>query len=191
MEIAVLAFGSLVWQPRNAHGALAVRAGARWKANGPRLPVEFARISSDGRLTLVVLAGYPVESQVMWIPSGHEELAEARANLAERETGAPLGAVHAVTSAGDVAGSPEPSIVAAVTAWMSRIPRLDAAIWAGLPPGSRWSEHGFDGFTPTAAVDYFGSLRGRTRRRATEYVQNAPPQIDTPVRRALMEMIGG
>jgi hypothetical protein len=48
MKIAVLGWGSLIWQPRELRISLPI-----WKTDGPELPVEFARVSMDGRLTLV------------------------------------------------------------------------------------------------------------------------------------------
>ena len=48
MKIAILGWGSLVWNPRN----LSIINSA-WHPDGVLLPIEFARISRDGRLTLV------------------------------------------------------------------------------------------------------------------------------------------
>jgi len=48
MKIAVLAWGSLFWNPGD------LRIADKFEPTGPRLPIEFCRISSDGRLTLVI-----------------------------------------------------------------------------------------------------------------------------------------
>ena len=50
MKIAILGWGSLLWQPKD----LQFDKEIGWSANGPFLPIEFARISKDGRLTLVI-----------------------------------------------------------------------------------------------------------------------------------------
>ena len=50
MKIAILGWGSLLWQPKD----LQFDKEIGWSKNGPMLPIEFARISKDGRLTLVI-----------------------------------------------------------------------------------------------------------------------------------------
>jgi len=179
----VLGWGSLIWQPANEHGEL--RVEAPWHEDGPELPVEFARISSDGRLTLVVLPGYPHTSPVLWARSCFDLPGRAIVNLAERETGAPLRAIHGVTGDGLLLGDPDIRIAATVWSWMAHRP-LEAAVWTGLAPGDRWAELGEAGFSPEAALTYVGGLRGRPRRRAEEYLRRAPPQIDTPLRPRLL-----
>jgi hypothetical protein len=49
--IAVIGWGSLIWCP----GIL--RTKSRWHSDGPALPIEFARISGDNRLSLVIHPG--------------------------------------------------------------------------------------------------------------------------------------
>jgi hypothetical protein len=48
MRIAVLGWGSLIGDP----GDMAL--ADRFEPNGPQLPLEFSRISNNGRLTLVI-----------------------------------------------------------------------------------------------------------------------------------------
>jgi len=182
VRTAVLAWGSLIWQPGNDYGDLSVAGD--WQADGPDLPIEFARISSDDRLTLIVVPGYPHMSRVMWAISGLGGLGgldEAVANLAARETNAPIASIHGIGPDGTL-GFPDPSVVEVVSAWLGEKPYLDAAIWTGLGPGPRWGDErwGMD-----RAVNHLQSLQGATRERAEEYIRRAPRQIDTPVRRAL------
>ena len=48
MKIAVLGWGSLIWNKGK------LRLTTNWTDGGPVLPIEFSRISDDGRLTLVI-----------------------------------------------------------------------------------------------------------------------------------------
>ena len=48
MRIAIIAWGSLVWDPRT------LQIKGDWVASGPELDIEFSRVSKDGRLTLVI-----------------------------------------------------------------------------------------------------------------------------------------
>ncbi len=183
MRTAVLAWGSLVWAPRNRYGEL-VMAGD-WQEDGPRLPIEFARISSDRRLTLVIVPGYPHLTRTHWTVSAFEDLDAARANLARRETNAPIGRIHGVGPDGPL-GDPAAATVEAVGGWLAERPYLDAAVWTGLGPGPRW---GAEGWSLDAAVAHVAGLVGEERDRALEYVRNAPRSVDTPVRRALQRLL--
>lgn len=178
----MLAWGSLVWQPRNLHGGVLV-AGP-WHRDGPLLPLELARISSDGRLTLILVPGYPYRSPVLWATSLFDDVEAARGNLAQRETKAPIEMIHGVTAGGEPFGSPPPRIREVISAWSGQR-NLDAVVWTALGPGERWN----DGFEVSAAVEYVAGLSGETRRRAVEYIRRAPEQIDTPVRRALQSIL--
>ena len=50
--IACIGWGSLIWDRRN------LDVDGHWRADGPILPVEFARQSSNGRITLVLGRGF-------------------------------------------------------------------------------------------------------------------------------------
>ena len=52
-KIACIAWGSLVWDPRE------LPVTAVWRRDGPALPIEFARCSVDRRITLVIDPGSP------------------------------------------------------------------------------------------------------------------------------------
>ena len=78
MNIAYLAWGSLVWDPRN------LPIQRRWFDDGPFAPVEFARQSDDGRLTLVLdEQAEPV--RLLWARSTSSDVNQAREALKERE----------------------------------------------------------------------------------------------------------
>ncbi len=79
MKIAVLAWGSLVWDPRELHAA------APFAPNGPLLPIEFCRVSGDGRLTLVIDEAFGIVCKTYSAPSAIQSLDEAVENLRGRE----------------------------------------------------------------------------------------------------------
>ena len=78
MKIAVLGWGSLIWNPKE------LDANNEWNNDGPFLPIEFARISNNGRLTLVIKEDLKTV-QVLWTLMNSKELLKARSNLKERE----------------------------------------------------------------------------------------------------------
>jgi len=78
MKIACLGWGSLIWNP----GSLLIRR--EWFNDGPLLPIEYSRISNDGRLTLVITENVkPIRT--LWALMATEDLAEAKKSLKERE----------------------------------------------------------------------------------------------------------
>jgi hypothetical protein len=173
-QIAVIGWGSLIWCP----GSL--RIASRWHADGPCLPIEFARISRGDRLTLVIHPGSP-EVQTYWALSAFERVGTARGNLQEREG---TSSIHDVSLMKNDVACDSP-FHAAIRAWTEKRERLQAAIWTGLL--SNWPDKRPCPFSPVDADRYISGLSGESLRLAREYVQNTPQQIQTPVRALLRE----
>lgn len=179
MKIAVIAWGSLIWCP----GSLRIRTN--WRADGPQLPIEFARISSDGRLTLVIEPRAEVQG-TYWAISEFTTLKRAWRNLKERES-AELADIHYVTQNDSDRTEPLSDASQSVKNWLEQRPNLGAAVWTGLP--GNWSEKRGKDFTTRDAIRYIDELEetseGATFTRAREYIEHAPPLINTRVRNTL------
>jgi hypothetical protein len=188
--IAIVAWGSLVWRPTNCGVTLQLRSAGQWEQDGPSLPVEFARISRDGCLTLVVVPDYPHRVTTLWSVSAQHDLVMAIQNLAGRECITEnLESIHGVDRDGNSIGTVDAGIASAVHGWLSQRPSLGAAIWTGLgTQPSRWRGHGYDaGFTADNALSYLRSLEDDQSHPAFDYMRRAPEQITTPVRRRAHE----
>lgn len=181
MNIAVLGWGSLIWCP----GKLRIRT--RWRPDGPLLPIEFARISQDDRLTLVIHPG-SADQPTYWALSEFTTLGEVRDNLRERERSKSRD-IHHVLRDGNAANGASPGIVKRMTEWLTQHENIEAVVWTGLP--SNWKEKRGLNFTPEDAVNFLLELQAEGARpkatydRAREYVTNTPPVVDTAVRKAM------
>jgi hypothetical protein len=177
--IACIGWGSLIWDKRD------LDVDGEWRANEPLWPVEFARQSNDGRITLVLVQRFaPVST--LWSVFNTRDLARARESLRQRE-GVPR------TRAGDLiahwhrderpAFEPDPTISRWATA-----KNLEAAVWTNLGP--RFAE--IDGRVPTEneVVAYLRALESKKRTAAEQYVRRAPRQIATAYRGAIERALG-
>lgn len=175
MRIAVLGWGSLIWdQP-------CLRTEGEWhQAQGPELPIEFARISNDRRLTLVLLEGAEPQPTA-WVLSAARSLEAARANLACREG-------TSVARIGTLRRGEQPTAMTApVGDWIERA-GVDAVIWTGLD--SNWCDERGVAFSAGDALAYLRGLRGEVRERAQEYIERAPSWMRTKVRERVEQELG-
>ena len=90
MKIAILAWGSVVWKPGSLKDHL--ENNAKFEQGGPELPIEFSRVSDDGRLTLVIDEEHGRKVTTFVATSSRSELLEARDDLMHREKN--KGAIH-------------------------------------------------------------------------------------------------
>jgi hypothetical protein len=174
LDIAILGWGSLVWDPRE------LQHDGRWRRGGPVLPLEFSRRSSGGRLTLVVDREHGTGCQVRYSNSPRTDLDQAVADLAARETTAAhwIGFVEPAT--GRCRGR-DGDAVASIRSWCASR-GFDAAIWTDLP--GNFAELTGRTFSVGAAIDHLRGLDDPDRTTAATYLDRAPEEVVTPLRRA-------
>lgn len=175
-RIAVLGWGSLIWDRDGL--PVDLPEGHPWHPDGPVLPIEFVRKSSNGRLTLVIWEkGSLVKTR--WAPLKVSSLDEAISSLRVREGKIKMEHVGWWSPGGE-ANAP-----AAIKQWAEARP-LNGVVWTALP--SRWKDtdgRDTDGLAPCLeeALTYLRGLTGEQRDRAEKYVRCAPATTDTPFRR--------
>ncbi len=177
MNIAVIAWGSLLWKPGP------VKLASHWHPGGPPLPLEFARVSEDTPELALVLSEGAAPCPTYWAWLDTQNLQEARTMLREREKITPsrpdwIGTVPAIDGAGTDEG---------IAAWM-RARRIDAVVWTALPPRFE----GLDGRMPSAreALAWLGQRTGEDRLAAERYVRQTPAHVDTLYRRLIEARLG-
>jgi hypothetical protein len=182
VKSAVLAWGSLVWDPRE------LQTAGDFVANGPLLPIEFCRISADGRLTLAIDETFGAVCKTYSAPSALDSLDAAIDNLRLREGMPNAHSVGFVAPASgrqsDVAIERHPEAVATISAWAASS-SYDAAIWTALKSNFDEPAKAGEPFSVSAAIQYLETLESDDPAkfaRALAYIRNAPSEVETPVR---------
>jgi len=170
MKIAIIGWGSLIWNP----GILKYRGD--WSSGGPILPIEFSRISKDGRLTLVIDEANGVPIQTLYAFAATASLEEAIANLMERE-----GTLARGIGDVQIGSQPQTSIEQSIMEWIE-IQGFDAAFWTAL--GSNFEEKNGEPYSVASALKYLNSLEGEKKAKAVEYIAKAPASVQTPFRKS-------
>ena len=186
VKCAVLGWGSLVWDPRE------LKTAAPFAPDGPLLPIEFCRISADGRLTLVIDESFGDVCKTYSAPSAFDNLDAAIENLRQREgmsNARQVGFVELGSGKQSaVALERHPQVVATIAAWAESA-GYDAAIWTAL--ASNFDDKGGEPFSVTAAIRYLETLKAADAAafaRALEYIRKAPPEVETPVREKVAKL---
>jgi hypothetical protein len=168
MTIACIGWGSLIWDPRE------LPIQRQWFEDGPMVKVEFARQSSDGRITLVIAKNaQPIRT--LWAIMDMADLNEAKEALKQRED----------TKIGFIGSwkldDQSPAEIPNLSEWASSR-GVDGVIWTALPSK-------FGGIESQPAIEdiivYLKGLTGRCRENAEKYIRLAPRQVDTPYRRRI------
>jgi len=170
MKIACIGWGSLIWDPQ------ILKIKGKWFKDGPLLPIEFARQSGNGRITLVIEENAePIRT--LWIIMTTTNLEEAIESLKKRE-GTATKHIHYQK----IDSEPKTKIQEWVLQWLKE-KNIDCAIWTGLPAKFK----GKNNIVPTISelFDYFDSVDYEVFKSCKEYVINTPRQVDTEYRREL------
>lgn len=177
---AVIGWGSLIWDLE----ILAPHVEGPWRmGEGPRLPMEFARVSPKRKMGLAVcldaVDGVPCRTHA--IASRRGSVWRALIDLARRERASPR-RIGAVCRATGVRLGSSREIVGRVEEWCGEA-GWTGAVWTDLP--ANFAEMRGEPFSLVAAAEYLRGLRGESLDEAVRYIENAPEDTDTPLRRLL------
>lgn len=173
--ITFIGWGSLIWNP----GTLPTRGV--WWDDGPLLPIEFARQSNDGRLTLVTHNSFAFV-RTYWTIADVSNLESAISELREREgvmkknEDEHIGYWSSETRSSNIS---EP-FVDKISQWALE-KNIHAVVWTALPP--KFDNEPNRISTIREALQYLEELPHSKKEAARNYVINTPKQIDTPFRR--------
>jgi hypothetical protein len=182
VKIAVLAWGSLVWDRRG------LSVNGDFKPIGPSLPVELCRVSRDNRLTLVIDETVGANCLTYAAMSAFDNLTEAKENLCQREDMPNVKGIGFVDltseQQSDRAKERHPNSVSLISNW-TRLNGYDATIWTALANNFSDPEKAGVPFSVEAAIRHLDGLDKLSFAEALHYIRSAPPEIQTPVRTAV------
>ena len=181
-RIAILGWGSLIWDLDD----LAPKVSGPWRrATGPAAPLEFSRISPKRLNALTVVIdpeiGEPRPTAV--IDSARSTVKQAWADLAARERTKPSG-IGWLDLHTDDSQTRHPRFAETVAAWCAA-EGYAGAVWTDLE--ANFSDKQGHPFTLAAARAYLQTLPADGLAEAVRYIESAPPETDTPLRRSLSE----
>jgi len=187
MTIAILGWGSLIKEPRE------LPIEGEWQSDGPKLSIEFSRISRKGKragcLTLVIDETSQSEITTLYVLSTRNDLSKAIDDLRIRE-GTPFDDVGflevATAHFAPNALSRHPKSCGRIRAWAIE-KGFNAVIWSAQ--GRRFEDEIGIPFSPTAALKYLDNLPASIKEKALDYIHSAPEQTMTPFRRLLLEQL--
>jgi len=178
LKIAIVGWGYLIWDPRG------MDLEPQWHADGPLLPVEFARFSSGPVLTPVLVEGAPLQP-TLWTLSRKASVLAAAADLAVRE-----GVwAHDIGHWTRVEAMRASSGIEAVIAEWAVAKGLDGVVWRAVQPNLPDLTPGMA--TEQVRLDYLRGLVTTGRAAAAkQYFERTPAQIATPFRRLVQRELG-
>lgn len=176
-EVIVLGWGSLIWDPRD------LKHDGVWRQDGPLLPIEFARISSRDRLTLVRNQNAkPV--QVLW-STMTLDLQGSIINLNRREGCVESNCVGHVDLDNPNINQSRKYFIEPIVRWCV-LNGFKKVIWTDL--GVKFKSETGHVFSEDTAIEYLKDLKNQSN--AKEYIQKAPAQIQTSLRKKIAVELG-
>ncbi|WP_157471847.1 hypothetical protein [Desulfuromonas sp. DDH964] len=180
MKIACLGWGSLIWDPRG------LPVDGKWFGNGPLLPIEFSRESSDGRITLAI-SDVNVLVRTFWALMDVETVVEAKIELAKREGISERFINKSVGFWDGASGKSQGKCSLPIAEWAESL-KIGAVVWTNLKCGFKNSRGEMPNYLEI--LHYLKGLSPEDQKPAEEYVRRAPIQVDTAFRRNLQKDLG-
>lgn len=182
MAIACIGWGSLIWDQQG------LPAAGKWYRDGPMLPVEFARESEAGHLTLVICPNVK-RVQTYWSMLDVADMHSARSRLGIREYSQAkekwisdnIGFVNQHT------GEKHGAEWEAIASWVDQN-SLDGVVWTNLSCGFKRNRNVMP--SGTDVISHLRKLDKVGLEKAEEYVRQAPLQIDTEYRSLIEKEFG-
>ena len=175
MEIACLGWGSLIWDARE------LPLKQTWNEDGPLLPIEFARESADGVITLVLIDSQNTVRS-LWALMDVENINEAKIALAQREGVADKNIKYSIgfwdKSSNDFHGHSSNDIIA----WAIKM-NLDGVVWTNLKYGLKQSRDEMPEYSHI--LSHIQNLSPEQSAKAENYVKRTPVQVNTEYRAKL------
>ena len=180
MQIACLGWGSLIWNP----GDLPLSSG--WYSDGPQLPIEFARESRDGRMTLVLVDGFR-KSPSLWALLTTDDIENAKSALAQREGVSQGNVKYSIGYWDSKSGNSHGKCAEAISNW-AIAKGLDGVVWTNLKCGFQPPKDVVPEIS--SVIEHLNSLAPDKKTVAEEYIRNGPAQVRTEYRDAIETELG-
>ncbi|MDM1454880.1 hypothetical protein [Myroides odoratimimus] len=178
MKIAILGWGSLIWDPKK----LDFNEQIGWNVNGPQLPIEFARISGDGRLTLVITE-HGTFIPTLYAISKSNNFEKAIENLKSRE-GTSSKYIGWYNRNSTIFYPEDFLFKENIKSWIIETD-IDFVMWTNLP--EKWITKTKKEINPKERITYLKELNSDVKEIAKEYIQKTPEQIQTKYRQLIKE----
>ena len=181
MKIAILGWGSLLWDRRNEFD----EQHEAWQFDGPSLKLEFSRVSQtrNDALTLVLDLNNGESCQVAYALSKRKNPDDAICDLRCRE-GTPLENIGFYFADDTRKQSRDDESLESIRAWAAE-KEIDVVIWTDLESNFQDKSRGRKPFCIESALSHIQALGAEGKAKAAEYVWRAPEFIDTPLRKEL------
>lgn len=177
MKIVILGWGSLIWNPRE------LLHQEPWMKDGPELPLEFSRISKDCRLTLVIDALNGRICKSLYALSPRTSIADVVNDLMMQEGTSVkrIGYYDHRTKESSIEKFQEQIDIRVILSSWCKLHAFDGVVWTALL--SNFTHELDKEFSVERAMTFLKNLPKTARKNALEYIQKAPKQIDTPLRK--------
>ena len=154
--------------------------------DGPSLPIEFARESADGRITLVI-TNKEYQVRTLWASMSSKNLHDAKKALAVREGISDKYINKSIGFWDKESGASHGLCAAEIEIWAKSL-NIDAVVWTNLKYGFKDTRDEMPTFA--GIVEHLRELPHESKKVAKAYICKAPIHIDTEYRRLIQAELG-